>query len=167
MKMLVAIALNACVVCSALAGELPDPHLTPGALNPEITQSNIHQTVCVKGYTKKIRPPVYYTNRLKKHQIRQYGYDDTDPKHYEADHLCALSIGGAPKDPRNIWPQPRNTEWSAKKKDELEIVLYKMVCHEEISLAEAQLEMITNWIDAWERHVPSHRKYLIRGRRVD
>jgi hypothetical protein len=41
----------------AFAADLPDPSLTPGAINPEITQQDIHQTVCVKGFTKMIRPP--------------------------------------------------------------------------------------------------------------
>jgi len=140
----------------AWASDLPDPMLTPGAINPDVTQQNIQQTVCVRGYTKTIRPPSNYTNKLKKRQIRQYGYADRNPKHYEEDHLIALSIGGAPHDPRNLWPEPRKSEWNAKKKDQLEFVLYKMVCDQEISLAEAQRTMATNWIAAWKRYVPSH-----------
>lgn len=141
------------------SSDLPSSSLTPGALNPEVTQENIKQTVCVKGYTKKIRPPAYYTNKLKKLQIREYGYADRNPKHYEEDHLIALSIGGAPKDPRNLWPEPRNSEWSASKKDRLEFVLYKMVCAQEISLEEAQRAMATNWIEAWKKYVHSHQPY--------
>ena len=85
--------------------------------------------------------------------MREYGYDDLNPKHFEEDHLIALSIGGAPHDPRNLWPEPRLSEWNAAKKDQLEFVLYKMVCRDEISLAEAQHEMGTNWIEAWKRYV--------------
>ena len=149
----------------AWASDLPDPSLTPGAINPEVTQQNIHSTICVKRYTKTIRPPAHYTNKLKKRQIREYGYADRNPKHYEEDHLIALSIGGAPHDPLNLWPEPRKSEWGAKKKDRLEFVLYKMVCNQEISLAEAQHAMSTNWIEAWKRYVPSHRHY--RFKRVD
>jgi len=89
------------------ASDMPDPSLTPGAINPEVTQANIQQTVCVKGYTKTIRPPAHFTNKLKKRQMREYGYADRNPKHYEEDHLIALSIGGAPDDPRN--PMARTT----------------------------------------------------------
>ena len=149
----------------AFASDLSNPALTPGAINPEVTQENIHQTVCIKGYTKSIRPPAHFTNRLKKRQIRQYGYIDRNPNHYEEDHLIALSIGGAPDDPRNLWPEPRISEWNAKKKDRLEYVMYRMVCDGEISLADAQHEMATDWIDAWKRYVPSHRKY--RFKKVD
>jgi hypothetical protein len=145
--------------------DLPDPVLTPGATNPGVTQQNIHQTVCVKGYTKTIRPPAHFTNKLKKRQIREYGYADRNPKHYEEDHLIALSIGGAPGDPRNLWPEPRISEWDAKKKDRLEFVLYKMVCDQEITLDVAQHAMAANWIDAFKKYVPSHQHY--RFKRVD
>jgi hypothetical protein len=61
--------LNISLICAfgvARAGDLPDPRITPGAIDTSITQENIHQTVCVKGYTKTVRPPAYYTNGLKK-----------------------------------------------------------------------------------------------------
>jgi hypothetical protein len=148
----------------ALASDLPDQLITPGAINADVTQANIQQTVCVKGYTKTIRPPAHFTNKLKKRQIREYGYADRNPKHYEEDHLIALSIGGAPDDPRNLWPEPRNSEWGADKKDQLEFVLYKMVCHQDISLADAQHEMATNWIEAWKQYVPSHQNYRFKSK---
>jgi hypothetical protein len=148
----------------AFASDLPDPALTPGAINPNVTQANIQQTVCVRGYTKTIRPPAHFTNKLKKRQIREYGYADRNPKHYEEDHLIALSIGGAPHDPRNLWPEPRISEWNAGKKDQLEFVFYKMVCAQEITLDEAQHAMATNWIGAWKQYVPSHQHFRFKGR---
>ncbi|HEY4964488.1 MAG TPA: hypothetical protein VIH90_07395, partial [Candidatus Saccharimonadales bacterium] len=154
-----ALALVLYIPALALASDLPDSTLTPGAINPYVTQQNIHKTVCVKGYTKTIRPPAHFTNKLKKQQMREYGYADRNPKHYEEDHLIALSIGGAPDDPNNLWPEPRISEWNAKKKDRLEFVLYKMVCRQEISLTEAQHAMATNWIEAWKQYVPSHQHY--------
>lgn len=157
MKKLIGIVLLG-VIGFARANDLPDIRITPGATNPDVSQENIQQTVCVKGFTKTIRPPAYYTNRLKKKQIREYGYNDTDPRDYEEDHLVALSIGGAPQDPRNLWPQPRNSQWGADKKDQLEFVLYKMVCANEIKLIDAQRAMATNWITAWGKYVPTHQK---------
>jgi hypothetical protein len=137
----------------AIAGDLPDPRLTPGAIDPAVTQANIQQTVCVKGYTKTVRPPAYYTNKLKKRQIRQYGYADTNPKDYEEDHLIPLNIGGNPTDERNLWPEPRNSEWDAAKKDELEFKLYKAVCKGKVSLKEAQDAYRNNWIQAYKKYV--------------
>lgn len=147
------------VVATCYASDLPNPTMTPGAINPEVTQANIHSTVCVKGWTKTVRPPKFYTNKLKREQIRQYGYANTNPRDYEEDHLIPLSVGGNPTDPRNLWPQPRNSEWSADRKDELEFAVYMGVCHGEVSLAEAQMAFARNWIDAYRRYEPLRRKY--------
>lgn len=142
-------------LCSsvAFAGDLPDPRITPGATDSSITQQNIQQTVCRKGYTKTVRPPAYFTNKLKKMQIREYGYADTDPRDYEEDHLIPLNIGGKPDNQRNLWPQPRNSQWNADKKDELEFKLYNLVCDGKVPLAEAQKAYATDWIQAYKRYV--------------
>ena len=119
---------------SAWAFDLPDPVLTHGAINLNVTQENIQQTVCMKGYTKTIRLPAHLTNKLNKRQLCEYGYIDTNPKYYEEVHLIPLSIGGNPSDPRNLWPEPRISDWNADKKDRLEFVIYRMVCAQEITL---------------------------------
>jgi len=153
LKSLLATLALTLITTQAIASDLPNPQLTPGAIDPYITQQNIQQTVRIHGYTLTIRPPAHYTNKLKKRQIREYGYEDRNPKHYEEDHFIALSIGGAPHDPRNLWPEPRKSEFNAAKKDQLEFVLYKMVCRGQISLAEAQHKMGTDWIEAYKRYV--------------
>jgi hypothetical protein len=33
---------------AALAGDLPDAHMMPGATNPNVTQANIQETVCMR-----------------------------------------------------------------------------------------------------------------------
>ncbi len=144
----VAAALSLC----AHAGDLPDRAMTPGAINPDVTQDNIHSTVCVKGWTKTVRPPAFYTNRLKKSQIREYGYGNSSPRDFEEDHLIPLSVGGHPTDPRNLWPQPRNSEWNADRKDDLEFALYKGLCHGEVTLEEARRAFASNWIAAYRRY---------------
>ena len=136
-----------------LAGDLPDSKLTPGAIDSSITQDNINKTICVRGYTKTVRPPAYYTNALKKKQMAAYGYSDADPRHYEEDHLIPLSIGGNPSDPLNLWPQPRISEWNAEKKDILELKLYKLVCDGTVSLDEARREISSNWIETYKLYV--------------
>ncbi|MGZ8983004.1 MAG: hypothetical protein ACXW11_03500 [Methylotenera sp.] len=137
---------------AVFAGDLPNQRMTPGALDSFVTQTNIQETICVKGYTKTIRPPQNYTNKLKKYQIREYDYQDSNPKHYEEDHLVPLNIGGSPNDPLNLWPQPRNSEWNATKKDILEFKLYKLVCHGVVPLNEARNAMATDWIRAYKKY---------------
>ena len=144
---------------------LPDPRLTPGSIDPSVTQENIHTTVCIKGYTDSVRPDKEYTNRLKHEQLRQYRYPDLNHRNYEQDHLIPLNIGGNPSDPKNLWPQPRQGEWSAEQKNDLEFVVYKMVCRGELSLHEAQKRMARDWIQAYKEWVPSHRNLLPKHRR--
>jgi len=40
---------------------LPDRSRTPGAFNPSVTQENIGRTICVRGWTRTVRPPSQYT----------------------------------------------------------------------------------------------------------
>src|SRR2546425_4126736 len=69
----------------------PDPLKTPGAVNPDITQTNINDTVCNRQWsTKSIRPPVSYTNQLKVQQLAVSKRKDKNPSHYEEDHLISL-----------------------------------------------------------------------------
>jgi len=140
------------------ASDLPDPKRTPGALNSLVTQRNIGETICVKGWTRTVRPPVSFTNRLKRIQIAQYGYVDRDPRDVEEDHLIPLSLGGAPDDPANLWPEPRSGRWNADLKDSLEARLHHLVCDGKIPLVEAQTAIRTNWIAAYHRYMSRRAK---------
>lgn len=133
---------------------LPNPKLTPGALNPNVSQDTISTTICVPGYSSSIRPPVSYTDALKVTQIKQYGYTDTNTADYEEDHFIPLSVGGNPTDPSNLWPQPRNTTpYNAGVKDTLEYTLYKMVCSGQIDLHTAQQAIVSDWVQAYRTYV--------------
>jgi hypothetical protein len=75
--------------------------------------------------TSSVRPPVSYTNALKRRQIVSYGYADRDPAHYEEDHLVPLGLGGDPRSERNLWPEPRyGTGDTAGRKDGAECRIY-------------------------------------------
>ena len=139
---------------------LPNPRLTPGALNPNVTQANLDETVCRPGgYTRSIRPPEDYTEKLKREQIRQYGYvrQVGDQAYrmgdYEEDHYLSLSLGGSPSDPKNLWPEPHNVQggWGSYAKDRLEFKLHDLLCSHQITLAQAQSLIATNWVDAYKR----------------
>lgn len=135
---------------------LPNPQLTPGALNPAVNQYNIDQTICRRGgYTKSIRPNVNYTEKLKREGIRQYGYTDYRLRDYEEDHLISLELGGSPDSPKNLWPEPHHVvgNWGSYTKDKLENKLHTLVCHHEISLQQAQYMIATNWIEAYKKYI--------------
>jgi hypothetical protein len=133
----------------------PDASTTPGAINPAVTQKTIGETICARGWTRMVRPPVQYTEELKRRQIRTFGYDDRRLSQYEEDHLIPLGLGGAPSDPRNLWPELRTSPdgWGADRKDELEFALNQLVCAGRLPLREAQRAIATDWIAAYRRYV--------------
>lgn len=107
---------------------------TPGALNPDVTQATIAATICKRGWTRTIRPPVSYTNRLKLQQIAAAGLPG-GPRDYQEDHFISLELGGHPTDVRNLWPEPRPY---AEQVDRYENELNRAVCKGRLTLAEAQ-----------------------------
>ena len=145
---------------------LPDSRLTPGALNPAVTQTTLRETICRRGgYTRSVRPAERYTEALKRAQIREYGYSDHRLGDYEEDHLISLELGGSPDSPRNLWPEPHRVVggWGSYAKDKLENRLHWMVCHRRITLSHAQYLIAHDWIAAYRRYlgpVPyAHRRH--------
>lgn len=141
---------------SSLDWVVQDNKVTPGALNPSVTQANIATTVCKSGWTATIRPTVTYTNKLKDTQLKTtyLSYTKiwgTSASAYEEDHLISLQLGGAPSDPKNLWPEPY-AGIGARKKDVVETALKRLVCAGTLKLAEAQ-KAILNWPEAYKKYV--------------
>jgi hypothetical protein len=116
-----------------------DAARTPGVLNPDVTQATIGSTICVRGWTKTVRPSTSYTNALKVKQMREYGVGGS-LSDYQEDHLISLELGGHPTDPRNLWPEPYPR---ASDVDSIENELNAKVCSGALSLAAAQLKEST------------------------
>ena len=131
--------------CHAIGAGLysrPDPRCTRGALNPAVTQANVRQTICQEGWTDTIRPPESVTEPEKAASMTAYG--DAGPiSSYEYDHFVPLELGGAVNDPRNLWPEPGA---SPNPKDAVEDALNRKVCDGQMTLAQAQRAITTNWI---------------------
>jgi hypothetical protein len=58
-------------------------------------------------------------------------------------HLVPLELGGAVNDPRNLWPEPGA---SPNPKDAVEDDLRAKVCDGQMTLAQAQRAITTNWV---------------------
>ena len=130
-----AIALVGASLAFAGATALILPTHTPGVRYSKVSQTTISKTVCVKGWTKTIRPKDAWTNALKKQQLAQWHYADQNPSHYEEDHLISLELGGAPQSTKNLWPEP----WpQAHKSDPKETAWKKKVCDGTLTLKQAQ-----------------------------
>ena len=136
---------------------LPNATVTPGALNPNVTQANIKDNVCKANWTTTVRPPVSYTNKLKATQmastykslIATFG---ASASNYEEDHLISLQLGGSPTDPKNLWPEPYAGN-NAHRKDVIETKLKTLICSGKIKLADAQKAISTNWVAAYNKYV--------------
>lgn len=137
------------------ADPLPDPVCTPGALNPQVTQSTIGSTICTGGYTSTIRPPESITEPEKTASAAAYDYTGSFST-AEYDHLVPLELGGDPNDPANLWVEPNDIPGATtvnNSKDVLENKLNALVCSGQLSLAVAQQAIVTNWAVAYQTYV--------------
>ena len=134
---------------------LPNVKLTPGAINPAVTQANIRSTICVVGWTATVRPPVNYTNQLKYNQLHSgYNLDgDLNMKDYEEDHIVPLEVGGNPSSPLNLFPEPHNIKYSSYVKDQLENQIHLLVCSGKLSLKAGQEIFLTNWEKGYRKYI--------------
>jgi len=126
-----------------------DPCQTGGVtycvLNPNVTQATIYQTICVSGWTSTVRPPESYTYALKVKQIAAEGLPG-GPSNYEEDHRMPLELGGAPWDVMNLSPE---SPPSPNPKDSSENSLRYQVCGGQLTLLQAQQQMVSTWLAAY------------------
>jgi hypothetical protein len=125
-------------------GQLPDAKCTPGVIDNRVSQSNVHETICVPGYTATIRPSTSYTNPIKTERMAAYGIALSLRNEYELDHLIPLELGGHPTAIENLWPEPG----IPNEKDKIENELHRRVCDGRIALTDAQQRIATNWTTA-------------------
>lgn len=127
---------------------LPNPTLTPGAVNPAVTKAIACNTVWGKD-----RRAV--TESMKREACREYGVKACDGKHVEIDHRIPREIGGA-DDIKNLWAQPRAGTWNAHRKDVLENRIAKAMCASgsTMTIGEAQAVFTaSDWTVAYRKWV--------------
>ena len=137
-------APGSCHAIGAWLYSRPDPACTPGALDPAVTKATIDRTICVDGWAETVRPPENITEQEKAASMAAYG-DTGSMADYEYDHFVPLELGGATNDPRNLWPEPGA---SPNPKDTVEDELRQAVCDGQMTLADAQRAIVTNWTSA-------------------
>jgi hypothetical protein len=115
----------------------------PGERYHAVSQATIDSTICVRGWTRTIRPPSAYTSALKRWQLKDLGYSDRDPGVYQEDHLISLELGGAPYSTDNLWPQPQS---QARPDDQRENRWRELVCSGGLTLRQGQRAEL-----AWKR----------------
>ena len=130
------------------------------ALNLDVTQRSIGQTICVSGYTRTVRPSTSYTIGVKLKLLREAGLDENQRSKFELDHIIPLALGGHPRNLNNLMLQRWEGPTGAKKKDRLEVKLQCLVCTGQVELSEAQQSIYTDWTKAYHDFalVKCHRK---------
>ncbi len=119
------------------------------ALNPDVSQSTIQQTICVKGYSSTVRPSTSYTNPIKFRLMRQEGIPESDKSEWALDHRIPISLGGHPRALSNLQLLTA-TENSRKARIEAKLLCY--VCAGQMPLAQAQQEIAAGWQAAYIRY---------------
>jgi hypothetical protein len=121
----------------------PNRRLTPGA----VATTNI-RTVCQHlgglqaSVPNAVQPAVY----------NEYGYTTPALQHkYTLDYLVPLALGGSTSI-ANIWPTSMRGVGYFQKQ-QLNAVLFELVCHGAVPLVAAQRQIANDWYSAWLRYV--------------
>ena len=158
MRSRVALFLIVAGACSsAQSGPLrPDPKLTPGVATTITTAE-----LCSKSF--HTRDERLVTAAMKKQVYESYGVTPGEgicaskpnantgrPEACEVDHLISIELGGS-NDVKNLWPQPYTQHPGAHEKDKLENWLHRQVCAGNMTLAEAQHSIASDWFATYQK----------------
>ena len=143
----------------ALLCVLPVLAFAKGATSPNVTSANIHETICIPGYTKTVRPSVAITNRIKHKLLRDAGIGESHIIEYELDHVIPLALGGHQSRLENLPLHPRECHYGAKRKDRIEVKLQCLLCSGRVPRDQARPQSAYDWHAADHRYafVPCHR----------
>ena len=128
--------------CTAHGG-LPDSACTPGAIFSTATT----QQICKSGYASSVRN---VPSSEKDQVYAEYGITHHSAGQYEVDHLISLELGGS-NDIANLWPEAASPTPGFHQKDRVENYLHDQVCSGAMSLKDAQNEIATKWLTAYNR----------------
>lgn len=130
-------------------GPLQDSACTPG----DIITTATKEAICKSGYAKSVRNvPTSEKNAV----YAEYGITHHSAGQYEVDHLASLELGGS-NDISNLWPEAASPKPGFHEKDKVENYLHEQVCSGAISLQQAQVEIATNWLTAYNQMPASDR----------
>lgn len=123
------------------------------ALNADVRQDTIQQTICVAGYTASVRPSTTYTNGVKLRLLREEALPASAANEFELDHRIPLALGGHPRSLKNLMLQPWDGKDGAKVKDRLERRLQQLVCSGKLLLDDARRAIYVDWQGAYHNYV--------------
>lgn len=124
--------------------QMPNPNLTPG-----VVRTTDSKEICAASF--RTGPYRKTTTAMKKevcaeYQIKNCPHAGT----MEIDHLIPLELGGL-DDIKNLWPQLAKPAPGFHQKDKLENYLHKQVCAGNMTLADAQTSIRSDWYTAYKK----------------
>ena len=119
--------------------------------DPAVTPRTLTATVCVPGYTRRVRASSRWLRALKLERLAAIGLGPEHARDYQLDHRLPLILGGAPDDAANLELQP---VVEAQRKDRIERKLGCFVCAGQMSLDEARLWITGDWREAYHAWAP-------------
>jgi hypothetical protein len=123
-------------------GPFPDTACTPGDILPDATKEQI----CTSGYAGSVRN---VTDSTKNKVYAEYGIKSHSSGEYEVDHLVSLELGGS-NDISNLFPEAASPTPGFHEKDKVENYLHDQVCSGAVSLADAQVQIATDWLSVYK-----------------
>jgi hypothetical protein len=126
----------------AASGGLPDSACTPG----DIIVTATKDVICVSGYSQTVRN---VPTSEKDAVYAEYGIASHTAGDYEVDHFVSLELGGS-NDISNLWPELASPKPGFHEKDKVENYLHDKVCRGQITLADAQREIATDWLKVYK-----------------
>lgn len=145
--MMHSVFVRASLLVIAIAGT-PEAVSAP-VLNPDVAQGTIQETICRPGYTHSVRPATSFTNKIKRRLMREEGIRESDTSEWALDHILALTLGGHPRQLANL---QLLTQHDNSRKSRIEVKLTCFVCTGQMSLEQAQTEVVADWRAAYQRY---------------
>ena len=110
---------------------------------PDATKDKI----CVSGYSSSVRSvPASEKDAV----YAEYGITHHATGEYEVDHFVSLELGGS-NDISNLFPEAAEPKPGFHEKDKVENYLHDRVCKGNMTLADAQRQIATNWLAAYDQ----------------
>lgn len=126
-------------------GVLPDRTCSPGAYYSGLTKQVLCSSSFRTGTVRNVpESEKFAVEREYGMTAKPYG------RTIEIDHIVSLELGGS-NDISNLFPEPGSGADNYHNKDVLENAAHKAVCAGQMSLADAQQQIASNWIALYKK----------------
>ena len=119
------------------------------ALNPDVSQATIRETICRPGYSSIVRPSTTFTNPIKLRLMSEAGIPTENSSKWALDHRIAIGLGGHPRQLSNL--QLLTTSENSRK-SRIEVKLLCFVCTNAMPLRQAQEELALDWQKTYQNY---------------